>query len=162
METLNLFAELAIGLLGFSGVVSVLGKSKLPVAVRKFRVVALLMYSTMTCLASILPIVLISYQFELNLIWLISGSVLMVSLLVVPIVTASKFSRILSTDTALRVIRVPVYMLLVIVWAYLGYGLLFDLENLQAIYLVGVSYLLAMAIFHFCMLVSSIQFEEGD
>ena len=161
METLSLFAELAIGLLGFSGVVSALGRSKLPVAVREFRVVALLVYSAMTCLASLLPIVLMSYQFELSLTWMMSGTALMVLLLFVPLITALRFTSVLSTDTSLRVIRVPVYVLLVTVWVYLGYGLLFNLENLQAIYLVGVSYLLAMGIFHFCMLVSSIQFEEG-
>ena len=42
---LALFAEISIGLVGFTGVVSALGRSRLPPAIRSFRILALLLYS---------------------------------------------------------------------------------------------------------------------
>ena len=159
MDTLNLYAELAIGLLGFSGVVSALGKSRLDIGVREFRVAALLTYSAMTLLTSLFPLILAAYQFEHGTTWMISTIVLMLLMPVGPISTARRYSHILNTDPFLKFIRVPIFLMLGTVWFYLGYGVVLNSDNLNAIYLVGVSYLLLMGVFHFCLLVSSIRFE---
>lgn len=160
MESLYLFAELSIGLLGFSGVVSALGRSRLSVDVRRFRINALLSFSTVTCFASLLPILLNNYAIEPERLWVICSIMLVAGILVGPSVTAFSHSEIMRTDPFLRVVRIPIFALLAVILIYVGYGLFFAREDLSAIYLVGVSYLLAMGIFHFCMLVASIQFDE--
>ena len=63
----ELLAELSIGLLGFTGVVSALGRSRLTAEVRAFRVGALVSYSSTSLLGSILPFWPHSIQVQLKL-----------------------------------------------------------------------------------------------
>ena len=61
-SSLELLAELSIGLVGFAGVVSALGRSRLTDATRSFRVQALLVNGVTSLTFSIMPIVLLGYD----------------------------------------------------------------------------------------------------
>ena len=161
METLELLAELSVGLLGFSGVVSALGRSKLDVKIREFRVMALLGYSSTALIAALVPLLIANYNVATNVLWMVSGLFLFVLMPVFPVVTVAKYSSTLNSDPFLRRVGPPIVIVLFLVWLYLGYGILVGHEMLGAIYTLGVTYLLVMAVFHFCMLVSSVRFE-GD
>ena len=161
METLETFAELSIGLIGFAGVVSALGRSKLNVRVRSFRVNSLLKYSATVLFASIFPIVLGSYDLDLERVWFISTVMLAVTILLGQIHTMMTYSDILFSDPFFRKIAIIGFTIGVVVFMYLIYGLIFQGEDLRSIYLVGLSSVLALGVFHFCMLVSSIQFDES-
>jgi hypothetical protein len=152
VDTLELLAELSIGLLGFSGVVSALGKSKLDIEVREFRVTALLTYSATAFVASLTPLLLASYNIATDALWMVAAALLLIVMPIGPVVTASKYVAILRGDPFLRRIGPPIMILLLIVWLYLAYVLFFGQEMLRATYTLGVMYLLTMGVFHFCML----------
>ncbi|MCZ6460175.1 MAG: hypothetical protein O6766_12540, partial [Gammaproteobacteria bacterium] len=76
---LELFAEISIGLVGFTGVVSALGRSQLPPAIRSFRILALLLYSVVALGGSLLPIVLLNHGISTMTTWLVSAVSLVVA-----------------------------------------------------------------------------------
>ncbi len=157
---LELFAEISIGLVGFAGVVSALGRSRLPPAIRSFRISALLLYSVVALGGSLLPIVLLNHGISAMSVWL-SSAVVLVSAQVAMMAWAVKAIRPLVGDDQLpaslaRVI-ITIFMAAVL---YLLYGIFFDRTSLAAIYLVGISFSLGLGVFHFVVLVVSIQ--SGD
>ena len=160
LSILETFAELSIGLIGFAGVVSALGKSRLHVGVRSFRIRALLFYSALALFGSILPIVL--GGFELELVTVLSFSTSAVILAFIGIfIWFVRIVRPLTAEGHLPIALVRgLGAIAVLVILLLFTGLLFYRSSLHSIYMVGLSWILAMGVFHFCMLVLSIQLQD--
>jgi hypothetical protein len=158
---LELFAELSIGLLGFTGVVSALGKSRLTTELRAFRVSALLRFGSTSLVASILPIVLGSYGLMEQTVWFVSSLVLVSAIAGISVWGFISNSRLLTSTMQLRVLASLVFTIVLGISAYLIYGLIYLPENMASIYLVSLTTMLGLGVYHFCMLVASIQYEEG-
>ncbi len=154
---LELFAEISIGLVGFAGVVSALGRSRLPPAIRSFRISALLLYSITALGGSLLPIVLLNHGMSATSVWL-SSAVVLVSAQAATMAWAARAIRTRVRDDQLspRVV-ITIFTAAVL---YVLYGIFFDRTSLAAIYLVGISFSLGLGVFHFFVLVVSIQ--SGD
>ncbi len=154
---LELFAEISIGLVGFAGVVSALGRSRLPPAIRSFRISALLLYSVTALGGSLLPIVLLNHGMSATSVWL-SSAVVFVSAQSATMAWAARAIRPHVRDDQLspRVV-IAIFTAAVL---YLLYGIFFDRTSLAAIYLVGISFSLGLGVLHFFVLVVSIQ--SGD
>ena len=156
---LETYAELSIGLIGFAGVVSALGKSRLNAEIRAFRVISLLRYSATSLFGSLFPVVLGSYDFNENTVWFVSTLGLSLAFVAV-IIWGYWFNiAIMKSERFLWILARIIRVVLIAVLAYLMYGLVFSPHTLDAIYLVGLSTMLGLGVFHFCMLVASIQFE---
>jgi hypothetical protein len=159
--TLELFAELSIGLLGFTGVVSALGRSSLSTEVRTFRISALLRFSSTSLLGAILPIVLASYSLKEGTVWFASSLVLVAAIFSIVFWGFVSNAKLLTSTKLLKVLAFLVASIILTVTAYLLYGLVLRPDNLGSIYLVALSTMFGLGVYHFCMLVASIQFEEG-
>lgn len=159
--TLELFAELSIGLLGFTGVVSALGKSRLTAEVRAFRVGALLRFSSASLLGSILPIVLASYSLEIQTVWFVSSLVLISAIVGLSVWGFISNAQLLASTKLLKMLGLLVLSIILSTGAYLVYGIVRLPDNLGSVYLVALTTIFGLGVYHFCMLVSSIQFEEG-
>ena len=157
---LELFAELSIGLVGFAGVVSALGKSQLHIGVRMFRIRALLLYSATSLFASIFPIVSFSFGIE-NTSVLMAATILMILGFIGILFWFGRTARPLTDAGHLPVaLARSLGALGVVVILLLCSGLLLFPSQLSSNYLVGLSWILMMGVFHFCMLVLSIQLNE--
>ena len=157
---LELFAEISIGLVGFAGVVSALGRSRLPPTIRAFRISALLLYSVMALGGSMLPIVLLNHGMTEATAWLTSAIALASAQLATAAWALKTIPRLLRDDQSLapfaRVVT-PIFFLAIL---YLLYGIFFDRASLSAIYLVGIFCSLGLGVFHFFMLVVSISSRD--
>ncbi len=159
-NALELFAEISIGLLGFAGVVAALGRSRLPPSTRRFRVTALLLYSVVALGGSLLPIVLFNHGVSAMSVWL-SSAIVLVSAQAVVMAWGVRATQPLVRDDQLSAsLAQAVFTLFIATLLYLLYGIFFDRASLAAIYLVGVSFSLSLGVFHFVVLVVSIQ--SGD
>ena len=157
---LELFAEISIGLVGFAGVVSALGRSRLPPATRSFRISALLFYSVVALGGSLLPIVLLNHGISAATVWL-SSAVALVSAQLVMMIWAVKSIQPLRRDDQLPAsIARTVLTIFTAAMIYVVYGIFFDRTSLSAIYLVGLSFSLGLGVFHFVVLVQSTQIGE--
>jgi len=78
--TLETLAELSIGLIGFAGVVSALGNSRLHIEVRAFRIRALPFYSAIALLGSLLPVVANSFEIEPSTVSFVSTIALILAI----------------------------------------------------------------------------------
>ncbi len=154
---LELFAEISIGLVGFAGVVSALGRSRLPPAIRSFRISALLLYSMTALGGSLLPIVLLNHGISAMSVWL-SSAVVLVSAQAATMAWAARAIRTRVRDDQLSP-RVVITIFTAVI-LYVLYGIFFDRTSLAAIYLVGISFSLGLGVLHFFVLVVSIQ--SGD
>ena len=159
-STLELFAELSIGLIGFAGVVSALGKSRLHVDVRTFRIRALLLYSATALITSIFPLVAAGFSPESRSVLVVSTVVMILGFLGI-LFWFGRTAQPLTDRGHLPVsLARGLGMLGIFVILLLCGGLVFP--SLQGpLYLVGLSWILMMGVFHFCMLVLSIQLDEG-
>ena len=160
--TLELFAEISIGLVGFAGVVSALGRSRLPAPIRSFRISALLLYSVTALGGSLFPIVLLNYGVKATAAWVASAVALVFAQLAIVawaarVVPPLVRSRHLPTPLALVISSIyPVATL------YLIYGIFWDQQSLFAIYPAVLLCSLSLSVFHFFMLVVSIQTGDQD
>ena len=161
-SALELFAEISIGLIGFAGVVTALGRSRLPLPTRSFRIWALLLYSIVALGGSLFPIVLSNYGLNASSVWLTSSIVLVTAQLTM-LAWAAKTIPPLVRDghlpTALAGVVFALYMLVAL---YLVYGILFARASLSAIYLVGIFFGLCLGVFHFFHLVISVPMGDRD
>ena len=162
LSTLEIFAELSIGLIGFSGVVSALGKSRLQIEERTIRIRALLFYSAASFFGSLLPIVADSFEFDFSNVLLVSTTALVLAISSILIWVARRVRLITPEGKLPVVLSVAVVTLGVSVVVLLISGLFFFQTSIYSIYVVGIFWLLGMAVFHFCILVVSIQIpDEG-
>jgi len=154
-SSLELLAELSIGLVGFAGVVSALGRSRLSKATLSFRVGALLINSVTALVASIIPLLLAAHGVSVNVLWTIA-TVFLVLAQIGTITWSARWVSSLSSEEVPNLIRVVMFSLIVLTILYELYGIIFDLPSLSAIYIVGVSVSFGVGLFHFCILVLSI------
>jgi hypothetical protein len=159
-STLETFAQLSIGLIGFAGVVSALGKSRLHIETRSFRIKALLLYSVTALLGSVLPMVLLSFELGPLKVWLISGTVFALVCIGIVMWGAVALRRLAIAGHIPAVLAVGLWGIGALVVLLLIYALVFATPSLQSIYLVGLFWALGMGVFHFCMLVVSIQLQD--
>ena len=162
LDVLEIFAEVSIGLVGFAGVVSALGWSRLHPRIKSFRVQALLLYGIAALAGSLFPLILSRFDLGAHVLWVYSassllaiqlGTLIYLSLQLRPLVRAAQ----LPAPIALGVPTINVSSMLLLV-----YGLLFAGSALSAIYVVGLSTSLSLGVFHFYMLVVSIQSGDRD
>ena len=156
----ELFAEISIGLVGFTGVVSALGRSRLPPAIRSFRILALLLYSVVALGGSLLPIVLLNHGLSTMTTWLVSAVSLVVAQIAIMVWAAVAVAPLLRDGLLPNYIARVVFTIFGVVVLYLLYGIVFDRSSLAGIYLVGISVSLALGVFHFVVLVQSVR--SGD
>ena len=162
LSTLEIFAELSIGIIGFSGVVSALGKSRLQVEERAIRIRALLFYSATSFFGSLLPIIADSFEIDFSTVLRVSTTALVLAISGILIWVARQV-RILTPEGKFPIVLSGAIVTLgVLVVILLISGLLFFQTSIYSIYTLGIFWLLAMAVFHFCILVVSIQIpDEG-
>ena len=155
----ELLAELSIGLLGFTGVVSALGRSRLTAEVRAFRVGALVSYSSTSLLGSILPIVLVNQSLEEKTVWFVSSLIFVAAILGIAVWAFIFKAKLLASTRLLKTLAFLVFSIVIAVSSYLIYGLIFLPDSLGSIYLVALATIFGLGVYHFCMLVSSIKFD---
>ena len=155
-STLELFAELSIGLVGFAGVISVLGRSRLSPETRSFRIGALLLNSVTALVFSILPLLVSAHGLSGDVQWTIA-TILLVFAQVGTIVWSARRVTSLSSEEVPNLIRTVMFSLMTLTILYEIYGVVFDIASLSAIYVVGVAVSFGIGLFHFCILVLSIQ-----
>ena len=160
--TLETFAELSIGLIGFAGVVSALGKSRLHIETRSFRIKALLLYSVTALLGSLLPIVLLSSELDPPGTWVISSIVFVLVCAGILIWGAYRLRRLALGGHIPAFMALALWSIGALVVIGLIYALLFATSSLHSVYLFGVAWALGMGVFHFCMLVVSIQLQDEN
>lgn len=154
--TLELFAELSVGLVGFAGVVSALGHSRLSVETRSFRIGALLINSVNALAFSLFPLLLSAHGLSEDVQWKIA-TILLVLAQIGTITWSARRVSSLSSEEVPNLIRVIMFSFIILAVVYESYGIVFDLDSLSAIYLVGVAVSFGVGLFHFCILVLSIQ-----
>jgi len=160
-STLELFADLSIGLIGFAGVVSALGRSRLHIDVRSFRIRALLFYSAAALILSLVPIVAGNFELE-NYTVLALSTLTMVTAYLSILFWFGRTARPLTESGHLPIaLARGLAGLGLLVIGMLVYGLVFARIHLGSLYLVGLTWILMMGVFHFCMLVLSIQLDDG-
>ena len=157
---LELCAEISIGLVGFTGVVSALGRSRLPPAIRSFRILALLLYSVVALGGSLLPIVLLNHGISTMTTWLVSAVSLVVAQIAIMVWAAIAVAPLLRDGLLPTLVARVVFTIFGLVVLYLLYGIVFDRSSLAGIYLVGVSVSLALGVFHFVVLVQSVRSRD--
>ena len=162
LSPLELLAELSIGLVGFAGVVSALGSSRLTDATRTFRIQALLVNGVTSLTFSILPIILFSYDFNENSVWTISALCLVTTQALILGWSVRRVNPVTQDVQILLVIRMTIALMLLAVIIYLLYGIIMQVNFLASIYLVGVTASFGLGMFHFCVLVISIQSSAND
>ena len=155
-STLELFAELSIALLGFAGVVSALGRSRLSAEVRSFRIGALLINSVTALIFSILPILISAHGFSENVQWTVSTILLGIAQ-VSTIAWSTRQVRSLSNAEVPNSLRVVMFSLITLAILYEFYGVIFQVDYLAAIYIVGLAVSFIIGLVHFCILIVSIQ-----
>jgi len=160
--TLETFAELSIGLIGFAGVVSALGKSRLHIETRSFRIMALLLYSVTALLGSVLPIVLFSFELDPPEAWIISSIVFALVYAGIIVWGSFRLRRLALGGHIPAFMALALWSIGVLVVLSLIYALLFAASSLHSFYLAAVSWALGMGVFHFCMLVVSIQVQDEN
>jgi hypothetical protein len=157
ISALELVAEISIGLIGFAGVVATLARSRMPPAVRSFRITALMLNGATALIGSLLPIVLLNYGIASSTTWVAAGGVVIVWQAAVITWAAGTLRGLFRIGQIPRNLTLVVLSLASLVLAYLVYGTLFDHESLPAIYLAVLAFALVLGLFHFLMLVVSIQ-----
>ncbi len=155
--TLELFAEISIGLVGFAGVVSALGRSRLPAPIRSFRISALLLYSITTLGGSLLPIVLLNYRIDTTVAWVASATVLAFAQLAILAWAARVIPPLVRSGQLPAPLALTISSTYLVVTLYLLFGIFWDQTSLSAIYLLVLLCSLSFSVFHFFMLVVSIQ-----
>ena len=155
-STLELFAELSIGLLGFAGVVSALGRSRLSAETRTFRIGALLINSVTALIFSILPILISTHGFPENVQWTVATIFLGLAQ-VSTIAWSTRQVRSLSNTEVPNSLRIVMFSMITLAILYEFYGVVFQVDFLDAIYVVGLAVSFTIGLVHFCILVVSIQ-----
>jgi hypothetical protein len=155
-STLELFAELAIGLVGFAGVVSALGHSRLSAGTRSFRIGALLINSVTALTFSILPMLLLAHGLSESTLWMIV-TILLAFTQASTMVWSALRIRPLTNEEVPNLIRFVMFSLLLLTILYELYGIFFQPQMLSAIYVVALAMSFGVGLFHFCVLVLSIQ-----
>jgi hypothetical protein len=157
ISTLGLVAELSIGLIGFAGVVATLARSRMPPAVRSFRITALMLNGTTALIGSLVPIVLLNYGITASTTWAASGSIILVWQAAVIAWAGRTLRALFRAGQIPRNLTLFVLSLAALALAYLAYGVLLDHETLPAIYVAVLAFALMLGLFHFLMLVVSVQ-----
>jgi hypothetical protein len=157
VSALELVAEISIGLIGFAGVVATFARSRMPPAVRSFRVTALMLNGATALIGSLLPIVLLNYGITPSATWVAAGGVVIAWQAAVLAWAAATLRELFRNGQIPRKVTLVVLSLASMVLLYLVYGTLFDHVALPAIYLAVLAFSLMLGLFHFLMLVVSIQ-----
>ena len=160
LPTLELLAEISIGLIGFAGVVSALGRSTLQTEVRMFRTKALLFNSGNALLSSLIPLVLIHYDVSETTLWFVSGLAILSFMAISLAWVLMGIKNLLANGEIPPLATLLLVLIAFCVVIALLYGLFLAPTLLTTIYLTAVFWALAMGVFHFCMLVISIEFPE--
>ena len=161
-STLELFAEISIGLVGFAGVVTALGRSRLPAPTQRFRIRALLLYSIIALGGALLPIILFDYGISDISVWVSSAVVLVFAQLVILVWAARTIPPLVREGHLPASLARVVSAFLFVVILYLTYGIIFSRPSLSAIYGVGLFSLFGLGVFHFFNLVISIPFGDEE
>jgi hypothetical protein len=157
LSTLELLAEISIGLIGFAGVVTALGRSKLATEVRYFRTIALLLNGGAALFGSLLPIILFNSGLSASTLW-ISSSVALGLIMTSSLLWVSFKARKLIAQSELPAgMTVLIVFLSSLVGLVLLYAAFFASSSLPRIYPGAVFWSLALGIFHFFILVISIE-----
>ncbi len=160
-SALELIAEISIGLIGFAGIVAVLSRSRLPPAVRSFRITALMMNGVLALIGALLPIIFLKYAVSPQVAWIAAAGVLVLMWSVVVLWAARVTASLIRNSEIPRNLTYVVLTLAAFVWLYLLYGTLFNVEALPAIYLVVLVSSIVLSLFHFVMLVLSVQSDDN-
>ena len=161
-STLELFAEISIGLVGFAGVVTALGRSRLPPSTRRFRIRALLLYGIIALGAALLPVILFDYGISAMSVWVSSAVVLIFAQLAMLVWAAKTIPPLVREGRLPASLARLVTAFLFVAILYLAYGIVFARPSLSAIYAVGVFSSFGLGVFHFFNLVISIPFGDED
>ena len=157
LSTLELLAEISIGLIGFAGVVTALGRSKLAIEIRSFRTRALLLNSGTALFGSLLPIILANIGLSTSITW-VSSSVVLVLLMAASLSWVISNSRNLMTQAEVpRGVTISIILLASLALLVLLYTTFFAVSSLPGIYAAAVFWCLGLGVFHFCLLVVSIE-----
>ena len=155
-SSLELFAELAIGLIGFAGVVSALGRSRLSVETVSFRFRALLTNGITALVFSILPLVLAAHGVSAKILWTVATVLLGISQICMMIWAARSVQPISQEEIPIA-LRNTMFTLMAIAVLYEAYGTIFQPDSLSGVYLVGLSASFGLGLFHFCLLVLAVR-----
>jgi len=153
---LELFAELSIGLVGFAGVVSALGRSRLSPSTRLFRISALLINSVTALTFSILPMLLLAHGLSGTSLWMAAIILLGITQLCTMIWSARQV-RALTNDEVPSALRIVMFSLIGLAVLYELYGVIIQPSALSAIYVTALAASFTVGLVHFCILVLSIQ-----
>ena len=157
LDTLELLAEISIGLIGFAGVVTALGRSKLTIEIRAFRTRALLMNSALALFGSLLPVILFGTALSESTVWISSSITLAIAMTAALVWAAFSLRHLLDQAGLPAFVTISIITLTFFVLIHLLYSALFASHSLAHIYPVAVFWSLALGTFHFCMLVISIE-----
>ena len=154
LDVLTTLAEISIALVGFSGVVSALGRSKLPVELRIFRIRALLFESCVALGASVFPLTIAGTDLDL---WFVSG-VFFAAVMIINGVWIIRYGterfKTLSGYIIASICTAFIFMLV-------G-ALIFYRSHIAVIYLLSIFLYLALGMYHFVKLVVSLESSSDD
>jgi len=162
LSVLDVFAEVSIGLLGFAGVVSALGWSRLPPSTKTFRVLALLLYGVASLAGSLFPLILSRFNLEIDSVWMVSAASLLGIQIGIFFYLTTLIWRLVQNEELSSSLALVVSGMSILAMVFVAYGILFAEPLLPAIYVVGVSASLSLGVFHFFKLVISIQSDGHD
>ena len=155
--TLELLAEISIGLIGFAGVVTALGRSKLAIQVRSFRTRALVLNSGTALFGSLLPLILLNAGLSVPTVW-ITSSIALALIMAFSLAWVTSQTRNLMSQAG---VPSAVTILIIVFASFVAFALLYSsfFANgfLPRIYPAAVFWSLSLGVFHFCMLVISIE-----
>jgi uncharacterized membrane protein YuzA (DUF378 family) len=159
-SVVELIAEIAVGLIGFAGVVSVLARSRLPPAVRSFRIRALLANGSLALVGALVPIVLSGYQLTEESRWTAAACLFLFLQGSVIVWAGRELKALLGAGQIPQKMTYLVLGLATAALIYLVSGVVFLREALPAIYVVVLFVSILLSLYHFVWLVLSIQAAE--
>lgn len=152
-------AEIAVAFTGFAGVVSVFGRSRLDLSVQLWRIRAMIAAGLLTIFGALTPLAIVQFELGLLASWRVSAA-----LLGIAVFLQFAFAAHSSAPLRKKKLIAPIYFewFLAVVSVFTsGVLVMFSLGFfgglIQAIYSIGLLYLLALSSHHFFILVLAAQ-----
>ena len=158
-ELLLTIAEIAVAFTGFAGVVSVFGRSRLDPRVQVWRIRSMIAAGLLTTFGALTPLAISQFELPLTASWRVSAAMLGFAVFLQFAFAAHGF-RPLVKRNLIAPKRFEWFLAGVSASACVALGLLslgFFGESIQAIYSLGLLYLLALSAHHFFLLVLAAQ-----
>ena len=162
LNDLGTFAQVSIALVGFSAVVSVLSRSRLPPGVRLFRIRTLLLTGMTALTGSLAPLVLQKFALPTSQLWAASTVLLFCLIFASNLhawhhIRAVRRSGSPAPKTAYFLQPISVSVLIM-----LAYGIAFGQSKLPAIFFVGIFWSLFAGLIQFVLLIISVELSGSD